>query len=378
VATRRASFASGERNERSLSGFLASGSKPRTKVTHLFAEFDQIAAELRAHAKFVADDLQIAFCQLQKMRLPSLPRNEWLWLFALWCDQDRAQQGIDGAKRIISAAFLSALVPQSAGADLMQRGIELNFAGAAQISCPGISIPAADFVGEGSPIPAAQGVTSAGPTLLPHKIAVITSLTGEMVRSTVAEDLVKQVLIESTGPAVDKAMFSATAGDAIRPAGILNGIAPITPTAAGGGTNKNQVLVDDIQLLAAAVAPVAGNGGIVLVASPDAAVALVLRLPSSVEWPVLTSGSLAARTVIAVAANAIVSAVEGVPLIDTSTQASFHRETAPGAIVDVGGVAARPVGSLWQVDEVGLKLTWNISWAVRDPRGVAWMQGVNW
>lgn len=277
---------------------------------------------------------------------------------------------------IISAAFLDVLTVQSAGADLMKRGIGLNFDGAAQIACPGISIPAADFVGEGSPIPAVQGVTSAGPTLLPHKIGVITSLTGEMVRSSSAEDLVRQVLIESTGPAVDKAMFSATAGDAIRPAGILNGIAALT--AAAAGPSKGELLVNDVQALATALGPVSGNGGIVLVASPDAAAALVLRLPAAVQWPVLTSGSLAARTVIAVAANAIVSAVEGVPQIDTSTQASFHRETAPGAIVDVGGVAARPVGSLWQVDEVGLKLTWHISWSVRDPRGVAWMQGVNW
>src|SRR5262245_19841241 len=50
---------------------------------------------------------------------------------------------------VISAAFLDVLTPQSAGADLMQRGIGLNFNGAAQISCPAISIPTADFVGEG-------------------------------------------------------------------------------------------------------------------------------------------------------------------------------------------------------------------------------------
>jgi hypothetical protein len=39
---------------------------PPRAVTHLFAEFDQIASELRAHPKFVADDLQIAFCRYRK------------------------------------------------------------------------------------------------------------------------------------------------------------------------------------------------------------------------------------------------------------------------------------------------------------------------
>jgi hypothetical protein len=190
--------------------------------------------------------------------------------------------------------------------------------------------------------------------------------------------MVRQVLIESAGPAVDRVLFSPNAAGPDRPAGLLNGIAALTPTAAGGGNNKNQVLVDDLQLIATAVAPVAGNGNIVLVASPDAAVAMVLRLPTSVTWPVLTSASLAARTVIAVAANAVVSAVEGAPRIDANAHAEIHRETVPAEIVDIGGVMAQPVASVFQMDEVALKMRWQITWALRDPRGVAWMTGVNW
>jgi hypothetical protein len=39
----------------------------------------------------------------------------------------------------ISVSFLEALVPASAGADLLARGVGLNFAGAASITVPGIA-----------------------------------------------------------------------------------------------------------------------------------------------------------------------------------------------------------------------------------------------
>lgn len=275
----------------------------------------------------------------------------------------------------VAVAFLETLVPVSAGADLLNRGIGLNFAGAASIKVPGIAVPTADFVGEGLPIPVVIAPTSAGPTLSPHKLAVITTLTGEMLRSPNVETMVRQVLIESTGPAIDKVLFSANAVATDRPAGLLNGIAALTPAAAG---EKAQAIVDDLQTLALAIAPVAGNGNIALVASPDAAVALTLRLPQHVEWPVLTSASLAAKTVIMVAAHAIVSAVEGAPVIEASQESELHRETNPQPIVNDTGTVAVPVGSIFQTDQVALRLKWPISWALRATNGVAWMQNVNW
>jgi Phage capsid family len=276
----------------------------------------------------------------------------------------------------ITVAFLDALVPLSAAVDLFSRGIGLNFAGAAQITVPGISIPTGGFVGEGQPIPVRQAQTSAGPTLTPHKLATICSLTGELMRNPNAEALVRQVLVESTGPTLDQVVFSTNAATASQPAGLLNGITPLTPAAVGQA--KSEILVDDLQKIAIALGPVAGNSNIVLVGSSDASAALKMRLPEGAEWPVLTSNSLAAKTVIGVATAAIVSAVEGVPQIEASKEAEIHYDTVPGEIVDIGGVLAAPVASLYQTDRVGLKLRWPISWALRDVRGIAWMQNVNW
>jgi hypothetical protein len=276
----------------------------------------------------------------------------------------------------IAVAYLESLVPASAGADLLARGIGLNFSGAASINIPAIQTPTADFVGEGQPIPVVTEPTSAGPTLTPCKLALITTLTHEMMTNPNAETLVRQALVESSGPALDRVLFSSAAAVANeRPAGLLHNITALN---ASNGTDKLDNLVDDLAALATSVAPVAGNSDIVLIAAPAQAVAIKLRPVSPIEWPVLTSASLAAGTVIAVAANAVVSAVEGAPQIDASAHTELHRNTVPAEIVNVGGVPAVPIGSIFQTDEVALRLRWLIGWGLRTSAGVAWISGCNW
>jgi hypothetical protein len=276
----------------------------------------------------------------------------------------------------ISVALLDALVPLSAGAAVLRAGLALEFAGAASISAPAIALPtnAIGFVGEGQPIPALQG-TSSGPVLSPHKLAAIVGLSGELLRGSNAEAATRQVLIESVGAGLDRVLFDANAGDATRPPGLLYNLPPLTPAAAG--PSKGEVIVDDLQTLGAAIAPVAGNNNVAIVASIDAAIAVRMRL-LSLEWPVFSSASLPPKTVIMIALAALVSAVEGLPQVDASAHASVNFETVPQPLVDVGGVVARPIASVYQTDLVALRLRWPISWALRDPRAIAWMNSVNW
>jgi len=275
----------------------------------------------------------------------------------------------------IGLAFLDVLTPMSAGADLLNRGLRLNFDRAAQLNVPGITLPTAGFVAEGAPVPVPQPTTSAT-VLTPHKLAAILVLTNEMLRSPSAEALVRQALVEATGPALDAALFGTAAATAAQPAGLRYNIAGLTPAAAGSA--KSEVLVDDLQQLAVAIAPVSGNNNVVLVASPDASAALMMRLPGGVEWPVLTSSSLAARTVIAIATNAVVSAIDGAPVVDASRASAVHRETVPQDITGGTPSPAVPVTSIFQTDETGLRLRWPVTWALRDNRGLAWMTAVNW
>jgi hypothetical protein len=275
----------------------------------------------------------------------------------------------------VVAAFLPALTPVSAGADLLQRALGLSFDGYAQINIPSIGPLIADFVAEGAPIPVQQAATSPGTSLSPHKLAVITSLTSEMMRSGNAEQMVRQVMIESTGPAIDRNLFSANAGDSVRPAGLLHGVAPLTPAGPG---EKASAMVDDLAALAAAVAPVSGNSQLALIAAPAQAVAISLRAPRELAWPLLTSAGLAANTVIAIALPVLIAAVSGTPAIDAGREVAMHMSTTPSDIVGSPTAVATPVISTYQTDSVALRLRWPLSWTVRDVRGVAFMTGVNW
>jgi Phage capsid family len=275
-----------------------------------------------------------------------------------------------------TAAFVSTLVGYSAGADLLERGLALQFANATKISLPAITPGEANWIGEGQPFPVQQFSTAPGATLELFKLGCICALTGEMVRGSNAQAIVRQALLDSLRPALDKALFSTAAGVAdLRPPGLLNGIAALTPSAA---TAPLDAMVADLGALAAAVGPVAGKSSIVFITAPAQAVAIGLRSAATFAYGVLPSSYVAAKTVIAVAGNALASAVGGEPNIDISQEGIAHMETAPQPIVTPAGTIATPVASFFQTDSAALKCRWPISWALRDARGVAWLQNVLW
>jgi hypothetical protein len=197
-----------------------------------------------------------------------------------------------------------------------------------------------------------------------HKIAVITSLTSELLLSSNAEQLVRAVLVEATGPALDRQLFSTNPAAADRPAGLLNGIAPLPPAA---------TLIDNLVNVASAVSVVSGNSAIAVITAPAQGVAINLLGRQPLPFALLTSTQLAPGTIIAVATNALVSAVEGPPQIDASLDALVHQETGPLQNIG-GGLMATPLRSYFQSDTVGLRLRWPISWGLRSPQGVAWTQ----
>jgi hypothetical protein len=186
-----------------------------------------------------------------------------------------------------------------------------------------------------------------------------------MLSSPAAEELIRQVLVEATGPALDRALFSATAAGPDRPAGLLFGIAPLTPAAS---------LVDNLIAVLETIAPVSGNGAVAVITTPKLRVAIDLMLPRQPPFVVLASSSLPAGTIIGVALNALVSAVESPPQIDASRDAVVHEETAPRQDIG-GGVMATPLRSMWQSDSISLRLRWPLSWGLRSPQGIAWIQG---
>ena len=110
---------------------------------------------------------------------------------------------------------------------------------------------AGSFVGEGLPIPVRQGLFTSQ-TLTPKKMAVITTWTREIDEHSVPaiEGLLRDAISQDTAISLDSVLLDSNPATVIRPAGILNGVTGLTPTA-GGGFNA---LVGDIKQLSGALA----------------------------------------------------------------------------------------------------------------------------
>src|SRR5262249_27284543 len=98
------------------------------------------------------------------------------------------------------------------------------------------------------------------------------------------------------------------------------------------------------------------------------------------DFEVLASLALADKTVIAIASNCLVSAIDPAPRFEVRDAATLHMETSPAQISTVGtpNVVAAPMRSLFQTDAIGLKVRWEVRWAFRPAAGPHYMSAVNW
>ena len=271
------------------------------------------------------------------------------------------------------ADLIATIGPVGAGARLLQAGLQLVFDSASAIYVPGLEAAAdqVSFVREGAPIPV-RGLTAEGAMLEPRKLAVIVALSAEIIAGSNAEALVTDALTRATSLAIDAALFDAIAGDDVRPAGLRYGIAARTASAT---TDSDEAMIEDMVTLAASVSVI--GGPIMLIASPERAVAMSLRARRELPFAILGSAAVAADDLIAVAVNGLASAVDAAPEIEASKLATVHMSDTPVPIADAASTVAAPTRSLWQSDTVGIKIRFNASWALRDPRALAWTT-VSW
>jgi HK97 family phage prohead protease/HK97 family phage major capsid protein len=294
--------------------------------------------------------------------------------------------------------FMQTLLPKSVFPRLSNAGLSLTFGRNGKIIIPTRARTptiAGSFVGEGLPIPVRQGLFTSQ-TLVPKKMAVITTWTREIDEHSIPaiEGLLRNAIGEDTAISLDAILLDAGAATAVRPAGILNGVAGLTPTA-GGGFNA---AVGDIKgLTGALLVGTAGNirnpvylmnpqqlASLGLIAMPGAGV-----FPFRAEvaagnlggWQIIDSGTVPMGTVIAMDAADFVSVSGDAPRFELSDQATLHMEdTAPTDISTTGtpAVAAYPVKSMWQTDSIALRLIMPVNWTIRRPGTVAWVAGVTW
>jgi hypothetical protein len=332
------------------------------------------------HSRFI-DKTQTALDFARK----AYPRDEAVPMLLRAAVNPHATSG-DTASALVAQeqALLLALSPVSAigGLTAATQGMPLSWdAGTGVIQVPNVNMQnLSGFVAEAAPMPVIQG-SSSTVSLRPHKYGCIPVLTNELFRYSRAPELIQNALLEGVGASLDAIMFSANAATTSAPAGLLLGIAPLTPASAVGN-DMVPAFYEDLSLLAASVASVAGNGTLAYVCSPRQAAFAKLRLiaaNNASDVAIFASSALPDRTVVCIATAAFCIAAGNVGF-DLSTQSVLHFDTQPLQIGTPGTpptVAATSM-SLFQSDLVGIKFTMFVDWKLRAASGLAWMTAVNW
>ncbi|WP_440642073.1 phage major capsid protein [Bradyrhizobium sp. PUT101] len=261
---------------------------------------------------------------------------------------------------------------------LAQRALSLQFDGTQSILIPTLAASGdhATFVAEAGTIPIRQ-LAIDGALITPFKLACAFLLTRELIEGSPinAEQVIRALINRSIALGWDTAVLSADAATALRPAGVLNGIAALPATAGGGQV----AAVTDLAALAAAVGPVAGSQ-LAFVCSLSSAIKIAAYVPS-LAFPVLVSAAVDDDTVIAIAVGAFATAANPEISVDVSREAVVHAEdTTPLAIGTAGNpnAIAAPARSLWQTDTLGIRLTMRLSWALCASGAVAWTENITW
>jgi hypothetical protein len=274
------------------------------------------------------------------------------------------------------ADFLSSLAPPAASGELFRRSHMLNFTEHGVLVVPGITAASTDapWVKAGDPIPVRQLNTSSVSSLVPHGIKVIDVLTREMVAGSHAEQVVRMALNASVGAKLDAAVFASTVATATASAGLLYGLATL---GASSGTTHDALRLD-IGKLIDAVAPVGGTN-LVFVGAPGVAAKMLADVGAQFPYPILSSGALAAQTLVCISPDALVVAVDPTPQIDVDKGATVTMEdTTPLPLVDAGSTPAPNTRSFWQTDSLGIRMTMQLSFGLRHASGIAMISSCTW
>lgn len=285
--------------------------------------------------------------------------------------------------------FLEALTPYSIFPALLGRGLSLMFDRWGTLVLPGRTGGTAGgaFVGEASPIRVGK-LTTFGAQLAPKKMGVIIPFSKEIAkRSTPAiEAVVRQAMLEDTAATLDPILLDATAGSAVRPAGLRYGI---SAAASGFGGGDYQAVREDFKNLLAPFVTANGVDNVVVIMNPTQGLNLAMmegpvgdpnwfeRIRERVT--ILESTSATANRMVAVRASDFAGA-GGDPEFDVSEQATIHMEdTTPLEIVSgTGPTTADPVRSLWQTNSVGVRMLMDVSWVMRRTGMVQWIDTTTW
>jgi hypothetical protein len=278
----------------------------------------------------------------------------------------------------LSMTDLASLSPASSGAQVLRRSLVLEYdrSGLAVVPHLVAAPGAATWVGEAGVIPS-RSFSVGSTTLVRNKLAALCSFSRELFEASqpAVERVVRQALNEGLALDIDAALYSTEAASALRPQGLLNGLAAVP---ASGSTGEIGMLAD-VGALLTNVAAVSSD--IVLVAAVPQAIQLMLRRALFGAVDIYMSSALSAGTIIAAAPSGIAAVMDPAPRFSMSREAVIHEEDAtPLAIGTEGSPAtvASPVRSMFQSDALSLRMILECDWVRRHDSAISYTTGVAW
>jgi HK97 family phage prohead protease/HK97 family phage major capsid protein len=253
------------------------------------------------------------------------------------------------------------------------------------------------WTGEGSAKPVKKASFSTV-TLSPTKLSVISTFSEEMATYGMPsiEGIIRQAMSDDTGIALDTFLIDNVAASAgVRPAGLLNGVTPITASAA---TPATAAMMADLKALVGAITAAGGGGRgpIAILLNPAQASMLNFAQTTTGDFVFnsaeqaaskfgvrfIVSNTVTAGRVIAVDAADFATALGDVPRFAVSTEATLHEEDTTPLALGTGtqgsGVLAVPMRSLFQTDAVAIRMSLYVSWVMRRASMVQTIASVIW
>jgi hypothetical protein len=277
----------------------------------------------------------------------------------------------------MTAAFWSAL-PRFASLQLFDRSVKLDLTGGphATVKVPRVttSVPPV-WLAEHSPMPIVADVFDAA-TLGPLKKLMLGAVVTRELENYAIESavqLVKQATSPAIRKAVDSAVFDASAGTPVRPAGLRNGVVALSAATGGGAA----ALIADLASIAAAV----GDAGLdseslMFFAHPGQAYA-ARGLIAPFPFTIIGTSAIAKGTLVGIVPEAIASAVTEIA-VEARDIGTLHMEGSSPAQLVSGGATASPVRSLYQTDTIGIKIRARLAWTAIDASAVQIVSSVTW
>ena len=288
------------------------------------------------------------------------------------------------AVREAAEQFIELLRPASVYVRL-QAGASLDFGRDGSVKIPrqtgGVS---GGWVGEGLPIKVNR-MALGSVTLSPKKMAVIAFSTQELMdhSNPSLQGLLTADLVKGTAQAIDTSFVDAVAASALRPAGIRT----YGTSDASAGTALVNIMTDIKTAKTKLVnANVAMSSPVWLMSETTRiALELVVDTVGQAAFPEIMNGTwrgypvLSSNTVgnfiILIDSSDLIKAMDLAPVIDSSTDATLNADDAP--VGDVS-TAVTPVYSMFQTDQVAIRLRTRLDWGMRHTEAVHTTTGVNY